>query len=297
MRSVIPEYRDINVVENSSSETSTGEGLPDGPETWWARLQTNPNDQDAVEMLVRHYLFLVGSELSRARSRLPSYVDRDELEIAGSEGLFLAVTAFDQSLGVSFEHYARRRIRGSMLDCLRRLDGVPRTARQPSKTLAKATQQFKQRTSRNPSSEELAEEAGIQPDELSTLERQAQSADRVSIDAANSGHASNGSSSSPSLFATLATPERDGPLAQLALAELKDLLVQALKKLSDRERSILVLYYYEGVMFNEIAAAMAVSESRISQLHARALARLKSYINGRRISSDDDEPDGEDEPA
>ena len=295
---MLHEYKDFSVTENGSAETSTGDcKLPDGPEAWWARLQADPNDQDAVEMLVRHYSPLVSAELSRARARIPAYVNRDELEIAGSEGLFMAVTAFDQALGVSFEHYARRRIRGSMLDCMRRMDGVPRTARRASKTLAKATQQFMQRTSRTPSPEELAAEAGIPPEKLSRLERQAQAADKVSMDAHNTSHDANASGSSASLIANLSTAEQDGPLAQLALEELKQLLVAGLKKLSDRERSILVLYYYEGIMFNEIAAAMAVSESRISQLHARALDRLKRYITCQRISEDDAEPDGEDEPA
>ena len=154
-----------------------------------------------------------------------------------------------------------------------------------------------QRTSRTPSPEELAAEAGIPPEKLSRLERQAQAADKVSVDAHNTNHDANASSSSASLIANLSTAEQDGPLAQLALAELKQLLVEGLKKLSDRERSILVLYYYEGIMFNEIAAAMSVSESRISQLHARALDRLKRYITCQRISDDDAEPDGEDEPA
>jgi DNA-directed RNA polymerase specialized sigma subunit len=90
---VLHEYKDFSVTENSSAEPSTGDcKLPDGPEAWWARLLANPNDQDAVEMLVRHYNPLVSSELSRARARLPAYVSRDELEIAGSEGLFMAVT-------------------------------------------------------------------------------------------------------------------------------------------------------------------------------------------------------------
>ena len=282
-----------DTLPNATSENTLASEQVDA---LWSRLELNPQDREASESLVRQFNPLVRSELYRARAHFPSHVDSDELETAGLEGLFLSVLAFRRKFGVSFENYARRRIRGAMLDRVRMLDGIPRTARRASRTLAKASIQFLQRTGRKPSPEELAAEAGIPLEKLSYVERQALMTNKLSVDAmATSGQSDDGEEMEFS--AMLPAAREDSPLAKMARSEMKDMLVEGLKELSDRERSILVLYYYEGIMFNEIAAAMEVSESRVSQLHARALDRLKRRITCQRIESKSDESNAEGDDA
>ena len=243
----------------------------------WERLSNNPEDNDASEILIKKYLPLVHAELGRARSRLPRHVDIQELEAAGLEALFMAIRNFRRSFGVNFESYARKPIWGAMIDRLRGLDGVPRTARRASKLLSNANISFTQRTGRTADVDELAAEMGTSAVQLGRLERQAQVSNKLSLDVVcQNGHADE-SGAGLSAAVNLSKDE-DSPLEKLADAETQELLVQGLMTLPDRERSILVLYYHEGIMFTEIAAAMDVSESRVSQMHSRALERLKRYM-------------------
>jgi RNA polymerase sigma factor for flagellar operon FliA len=254
---------------------------PDVPESelvsLWERLARDPEDAEAAEAIVRRFQPLVESQLSRARARLPQHVDAEEMQTAGLEALFLATRKYKKDLGVSFENYARKRIWGAMIDRLRGIDGVPRAARRASKLLSSAKLKFSQREGRTPGHEELAEEIGTTQADLSRLQRQAQIANPLSLDAV--GHPGRGQSSSTILRAvTLPSATDENPLRKLTDGETRELLVQGLLTLPDRERAILVLYYNEGIMFTEIATAMDVSESRISQMHARALERLRRFI-------------------
>jgi RNA polymerase sigma factor FliA len=244
----------------------------------WARLTANANDTAAADELVREYLPLVRAELSRARARFPKHVDRDELETSALEGLYVSVRSFDPTFGVSFESYARKRIWGSILDRVRSLDGIPRSIRRATKTLNEANQRFVQEHGRRPDWNELAEEAGVDESRLSYLQRQAQFSNKLSLDAPHHEDMSFDGGDASAFSNEIRAPEYDNPLKRVTDTETKKLLVEGMQALDERERAILVLYYHEGIMFNEIAAAMNVSESRISQLHSRALDRLKRYI-------------------
>jgi len=243
----------------------------------WRRLGKDPSDIDTMDALVRHYQPLVRSEVSRARSRFPSHIDMEELETAALEALFMALRDFDINLGCSFEGYSKKRIWGAMVDRVRGLDGIPRTALRAAKVLAGADTRFRQRNGRTPDLEELAAEVGVSPEHLARLERQAKNATKLSLDVSRSNGAGDESGAELMAVSNLRAKD-DNPLHNLADAELKHLLVEGLKALPERERSILVLYYHEGIMFTEIAAAMEVSESRVSQIHTRALERLKRYL-------------------
>lgn len=260
----------------------------------WARLLANPDDKDAAEILVNKFMPLVRSELSRARARFPKHVDRDELEASALEGLYVAVKSFDPTFGVSFESYARKRIWGAILDRVRSLDGIPRSIRKATKTINEASQRFVQRNGRAPDWSELAEEAGVNEEELTYLQRQAQFSNKLSLDAPHHEDSGYDGAENAAFAKEVRASDRDNPLKRLTDGETKKLLVEGMQALSDRERAILVLYYNEGIMFNEIAAAMEVSESRISQLHSRALDRLKRYItcdDARRKFLQESEPE------
>jgi len=260
----------------------------------WERLKNAPGDPTATEEILKHFLPLVQSELNRARAKFPRYIDIEELDTAGKEGLFMAIGCYDRKFGTTFEGYARRRIWGAILDRVRGLDGIPRTVRRANKTIDSASANFVQRNGRRPDFDELACEIGIPSEKLGKLERRAQMAKKLSLDAVGNNQYDSSSDSEFVDASELTAGGMGDPLADLADQETKALLVRGLQALSDRERSILVLHYNEGIMFNEIAAAMEVSESRVSQLHSRALQRLKRFLTTRQMQNQtDDDNDNE----
>jgi RNA polymerase sigma factor FliA len=242
---------------------------------FWAQLRINPIDEAATDGLERYYTPLMKMQLNMACAKLPSHIDRQELEAAAYEGLFMAVRSFSPDHGVPFRAYAHKRVWGAIVDRLRSMDNAPRAARKASRSLNEARNKFIQKSGRAPDHDELAQEIGVDKDGLRKMERHAQLSKSVSIDAlvSNSEDAD-----ARATYRDNFSVADENPLNKLANDELKGLLVQGLKALPDRERAILALHYSEGIRFNEIAAAMEVTESRISQMHSRALERLKAYI-------------------
>jgi RNA polymerase sigma factor for flagellar operon FliA len=243
----------------------------------WERLRSDRENREAKEQLVERYLSLVKAELGRLSAQIPSHIDRQELYAEGVVGLLAAVSHFDPLQGVEFTSYARRRIWGAMLDRLRSLGGVPRSSRQAARRITQALQRFHNRESRQPDETELATEVGVPIEALHELERQACLAQCLSLDCDNVGP----DQETPSALADqIEDRSRNAPqpLDQLIAQELRAHLVDGLKALPDRERAVLVLYYHQNLMLKEIAAAMQVSESRVSQLHSRALLRLRAFL-------------------
>jgi RNA polymerase sigma factor FliA len=243
----------------------------------WQRLRANPQDTEAADALVRTYQPLVKTELARLRTRLPRHVSLDELEAAGLEAVFHGLRTFDVAQGVDFEGYARKRVWGAMIDRVRRLEGVPRTALRAAKQLAAARSGFAQRSGRAPGPEELALELGISLEVLGRWECQAQVAGTLSLDIRPQPDGDNTSQTAWTAIEHASAIE-DNPLTKMADAETRAKLVEGLAQLPERERAVLVLYYHENIMLSAIAAAMNVSKSRISQLHASGLERLKRFL-------------------
>ena len=248
----------------------------EGTQSLWARLAEAPGENLTLDELVRTYSYIVKEECTRARYRFPRHIDPEELEVTGLEALFFAIRDFNPNLG-SFEGYARRRVWGGIVDRVRRLDGTPRMAFQASKILASATACFKQRHGRAPGQEELADEAGVTLEHLERLERHSRVSTKLSLDMVDSSNGEGGTAAD-SLTYSRSMEVNHNPLHKMADDETKAMLVEGLKALPERERGIMVLYYHEGIMFTEIAEAMGVSESRVSQMHSRALERLKHYL-------------------
>lgn len=260
----------------------------------WERLRNGRDDPEARELLVERHLALVKAELGRLSAQIPSHIDRQELYAEGIVGLLAAVTHYDQSQGVEFTSYARRRIWGAMLDRLRSLGGVPRSSRQAARRITQALQRFANRENRQPDEAELAVEIGVPVEALHELERQASLAQFLSLDCDNAGP---DNETPGSLAEQLEDRDRRvaQPLDQLIAKELQAHLVDGLRSLPDRERAVLVLYYHQNLMLKEIAAAMSVSESRVSQLHSRALLRLRAFIERAERVRSPVEPDSDDD--
>lgn len=247
----------------------------------WLRWQDDPHDATTQEALLAAHMGLTEREVLRLAVRIPKHVDREDLRLAALEALYLALQNFDLKLGTCFEAYARKRIRGALIDMLRNQDGVPQNFRRATQCLAAATQNFRNRHARAPCGEELADELKVTSGELRRLEFQSQAAGRLSLDAQPRSESRESGLRGGSLMSNLG--RQDNPLERMIDTETRDALVDALQVLPEREHAILVLHYYEGIRFNEIAAAMSVSEPRISQLHSMALQRLREHLARQRI--------------
>ena len=253
-----------------------GTNLQESVEHLWDQWRDNPSDSNAINELVAAYMYLVESGVQRVYSRIPKHVNRDELHAAALEALYFSLHNCNPEMRPSFEGYARKRIHGAIMDLLRCLDGVPRSSRRATRRLNTATLAFRDRHGREPCQEELAGELSLSKQELSHLEAQARTANRLSLDASMSGDASDDSQARSSILARLGV--HDSPLERMIDAETRSELVSALEILPERYRAVLVLHYTEGIRFNEIAEAMGVSEARISQIHVAGLERLREHL-------------------
>lgn len=259
----------------------------------WQRLQHDPKDYAAREELVELHLPIVNGELKRISYHLPAHVDRQELYAEGLTGLLSAVTHYQTGMGVVFEAYARKRVWGSMMDRVRSICGVPRSARVAARRVTAAVQKFMAANDRQPDEAELARELNVSIEDLHELERQAGLAQTLSLDHAVASDGEGEVALADCIPA--AGSERANALDLLTDAETRELVAAGLKALPDRERAVLVLYYHENLMLKEIAEAMDVSESRISQLHNRAILRIRAFVE--RTEAGHDHKRLEDRPA
>ncbi len=222
---------------------------------WW-----NHRDVRARERLIVHYSPLVKFVAGRLGAGLPNSVDVGDLVGSGVFGLMDAIDRFDQDRGVKFETFAIPRIRGAILDGLRSLDWVPRSVRARSRAVQDAMARLEARLQRGPTDEELAEELEVTIEELHRW--------LAKIAVATVGPLDH-------LVASGAEP---GPHAAVEDAELRDTMRHEVRRLPERERTVLALYYDEGLTLSEIGEILGVTESRVSQIHTKAVLQLRSRL-------------------
>jgi RNA polymerase sigma factor for flagellar operon FliA len=227
------------------------------------------DSQDALarEWLVVHYASLVKFVAGRLSAGLPRSVDTGDLVSAGVFGLMNAIDRFEPDRGFKFETYAVPRIRGAILDGLRGLDWVPRSVRSRSRAIQDAISSLEHTLQRAPSEEEIAAELAIDIDELNTWLSEVATANVGPLDHVvfDSTYASPDTSTRP-----------DHVMEQ---TELSDVMRNEIRKLPAREQSILVLYYDDGLTLSEIGEALGVTESRVSQIHSKAVLQLRSRLS------------------
>jgi RNA polymerase sigma factor for flagellar operon FliA len=248
------------------------EKRPTAPELWkryHKRATTKVENQ-----LVEQYLPLVATVLGRLAMNLPDHVDQDDLRSAGLMGLLQAMRNFDPQSGTSFETYARVRIRGSMLDELRRMDWVPRTIHEKARKVQAMIAKLEQKLSRTPTEKEMAKAMELSADEYSELLEEIRPAAFVCLDAVCSSE--NGDSGS--LYEVISDGAEEGPSEETSKNELKKIILARLKDLPDMQRKVLALYYGEDLRLREIAEAFGVTESRICQIHAQAILSIRAYL-------------------
>ncbi|MBZ5666449.1 MAG: FliA/WhiG family RNA polymerase sigma factor [Acidobacteriia bacterium] len=218
----------------------------------------------------------------RIHKRLPVFVPLEDLVHSGVLGLLEATEKYDSTKQVRFKTFAQFRIRGAILDSLRKLDRVSRRMRSKSRRLVAACEQLSQKLGRQPTEEEIAQEVGLEPAALrklaSTL-RSMELTDRQVAIGQDRAETRDLIESAP------ASPE-ESPLARILRSEMRQLLVQAMTNLSEREQQVLSLYYVEQLTMQEIASILAVKSSRISQIHSSAIAKLRGYLEAKKVSED-----------
>ena len=243
-------------------------------QTLWQRYHETA-DTHSENNLVEQYVPLVKTIVGRLAMTLPPHVDFEELQSAGVVGLLHAIRNFDPKNGASFETYARFRIRGAVIDELRRLDWASRTVREKARKIQTAMMEIEQRESAVPTDSQVAAELKITLDEYQRWLDEVRPATFVCLDAASS----DAHGSEPRATAELISdPTQETPLDVAARREIAGLIAQRIKKLPELQRKVLSLYYYEGLRLREIAETFGVTESRICQIHAQAILSIRSYL-------------------
>ena len=236
----------------------------------WDKYRKKPTPE-IREQIILEYAPLVKIVAGRLSMYLGGNVEYDDLVSYGIFGLIDAIDKFDLARDVKFETYASLRIRGSILDQIRKMDWIPRTVRQKQKKIDEAIKKLEMETGKNPTDEMLAEELGVSGDELLNWQTQLKVTNVISLNEfVETGSEPVMDARGNSHFAQ--------PESVMEESELKDKLQEALALLTEKEQKVILLYYYEDLTLKEISRILEVSESRVSQLHTKALQKMKKKM-------------------
>jgi RNA polymerase sigma factor FliA len=235
------------------------------------------NDKGIRERLILTYAPLVKYVAGRLGSGLPSHVDEEDLVSYGLLGLIGAIERYEPDRDVKFETYAIARIKGAIIDELRAMDWVPRSVRARAREIERAIAEVEKKLMRAPTDEEIAAKLGITVEDL---ESSLTEIGRTSIAALDELWTSSSSEGDQvALIDTIEDTSGPEPQAALAETELKEALGEAIARLPEREKLVVTLYYYEELTLREIGEVLGVTESRVSQLHTKAILRMRSRFS------------------
>jgi len=220
------------------------------------------------DRLILDHLALLQHIVGRMSLDVPGRIQRDDLFGWGMRGLIEAADAFEPARGLAFSTFAFPRIRGAILDELRRMDFLPRGRRERLREVERAVSELEQAQGAPPAPEELARHLGTTVDEIDDVLHSARVASWASLEGGPSAE----------LGALLTDPRSEDPVGSAEWNELKALLVQAIGALPEPEKTVVTLYYGEELLLKEIGEVLGVTESRVSQIHSRALYRLNREL-------------------
>jgi RNA polymerase sigma factor FliA len=241
----------------------------------WHRFKGS-EDAEARERLILHYAPLVKYVASRVATGLPASVDQADLVSYGMFGLMDALGKFEPGRGNKFETYAIPRIKGAIIDELRAMDWVPRSVRFKQREIEKALADLESMLKRQPTEKELAERLGMSLSELHEVITQISFVSVLALDEAVSVGADRGEQ--VTLIDTLADRGLD-PTSGVESQETRGLLAAAINSLSEREKIVVTLYYFEGLTLAEIGEVLGVTESRVCQIHTKAVGSLRGQLS------------------
>jgi RNA polymerase sigma factor for flagellar operon FliA len=242
----------------------------------WKRYKER-DDPQAKDRLILTFAPLVKYVAGRMNSHLPAHVEETDLISYGLLGLIGAVERFDPHRQVKFETYAVARIKGSIIDELRSLDWVPRSVRARSREIERKAAELEHRLQRAPTDEEIAEALGM---ELSDFHQAITQISNSSIVALDETWSVSSGGEPLTLIDTISDSRVTNPADLLDVTELRDTLADAIARLPEREKIVVALYYYDGLTLRQIGEVLGVTESRVSQLHTKAILRLKGRLQG-----------------
>ena len=242
----------------------------------WRRYRKKPTAA-LRESLILQYAPLVKYVVGRISAGLPQSVAGGDLISYGIFGLIDAIAKFDLERGIKFETYAIARIKGAILDELRALDWVPRSVRARAREIERAYIALENKLRRVPDDAEVAEEMGIELSDLQAIYTKLSYTSVVSFEELWCGGGDRDDRSP--LISTIKDETAADPVTIYESGEMKDILAQAIERLPDREKTVIALYYYEGLTLKEIGEILGVTESRVSQLHTKAVIRLRARLH------------------
>lgn len=239
----------------------------------WSEDRISPEERDT---LIVEHIPLLKHIVGRMCFDVPGRIERDDLYGFGMLGLIAAADSWEPERGLKFSTYAYSKIRGAILDELRREDFLPRGRRERVRDLDAVVANLEQQNGMPPTPEEIAAALGVSGTEVDAILLSASSALQVSLDDGPTEH----------LRAMLRDPRSEDPVGSAEWEEMKSLLVQAIQELPEQDQTVITLYYGEELLLREISEILEVTESRVSQIHSRALYRLNRTISALTGMSD-----------
>lgn len=232
---------------------------------------TKDRDENAANELINYYMYLVDFHVERVANQIPDSFDKNDLKSLGLIGLFDALEKFEPSRNIKFDTYATIRIRGSIIDGLRKEDWLPRTLRDQAKKIEKTLEELEQKLKRTPTAEDVANELDMSPEEIETIITHSLNANLLSLDMTVRTDESEDNTAVASM---IKDDEALDPDDHILFSELQHELAKSIKKLNKNEQLVISLFYFDELTFTEIGEVLQLTTSRISQIHKRALFKL-----------------------
>jgi RNA polymerase sigma factor for flagellar operon FliA len=261
--------------------------LPEDTKPLWREFKRS-GDRALRDRLILTYAPLVKFVAGRLGSGLPAHVDEGDLVSYGLLGLIGAIERYDPDRDVKFETYAIARIKGAIIDELRAMDWVPRSVRARARDIERSIAVLEAQLHRAPTDEEIAKKLGITTEELDDSLTDISRSSIAALD--ELWTVSTGSGDQISVMETIEDASAPQPSQALDQTELREALGESIAHLPEREKLVITLYYYEELTLREIGEVLGVTESRVSQLHTKAILRLKAHLAGTaaaRVTADD----------
>ena len=241
-------------------------------EALWGRYLQNKADRKLRDEIIVQYIYLTRYVISRIKMSLPPNFAIEDITSFGVEGLIDAVEKYSPEKGAHFETYAIMRIRGAIIDKIRSQDWLPRSTRRKIKSIKNAAENLRLELGRTPTTQEIADNLGMDVEKINAILSEDTSVGSL-YDKKYAGD------EGIELIDTIEDTNSVDPLEKLQEKDVKNELQEALSNLPERERMVMVLYYHENMTLKEIGAYIDVSESRVCQIHARAIVKLKNILN------------------
>jgi RNA polymerase sigma factor for flagellar operon FliA len=249
----------------------------DETQTLWNNFKRT-GDRALRDRLILTYAPLVKYVAGRLGSGLPAHVEDDDLVSYGLLGLIGAIERFDPDRDIKFETYAIARIKGAIIDELRSMDWVPRSVRARARDIERAIADLERKLMRAPNDDEIASKLGVSEEEFQDSLLEISRSSIAALDELWVGPS--GTGDTLSLIDTIEDPQAPQPQQAIAQTELREALSESIARLPEREKLVVTLYYYEELTLREIGEVLGVTESRVSQLHTKAILRLKARLSG-----------------